>query len=237
METIVQFFSEVVSSQIFLLTLTVLVYYAVYLIYSRWQYFWFNPVLLTSLIIVIILSVIDVEYQLYYESNGIINFLLRISVIPLSYLMHKNIKNISQYKISILCSTFIGSIVGVLSVVLLARLFDLEQTIIYSLEPKSITTPIAVTLSQSIGGLPAVTTFAVAIAGVFGNALGPQILTLFGVKDSVAKGLALGSASHAIGTARAMELGALEGAVSGAAIGIMGLFTTLILPIINALLM
>lgn len=237
METIAQFFREILSSQIFLLTLTVLVYYGAQILYKKWQFFWLNPVLLAALVIVLILNATQIDYQLYYQSNEIINFLLRISVIPLSYLLHKNIKRINRYKLSIVCSTFIGSIVGVLSVILLAKLFGLDLSLIYSLEPKSITTPIAITLSKNIGGMPAVTTFAVAIAGVFGNAVGPQVLKFFGVKDSMAMGLALGSSSHAICTARAMELGALEGAVSGAAIGLMGLFTTLTLPLINWLLL
>ena len=99
-----------------------------------------------------------------------------------------------------------------------------------SLAPKSVTTPIAISLSEKSGGIPALTAAFVVICGIFGGLVGPVVLRRLGVQSKVAKGLAMGSASHALGTARAMEMGALEGAISGLAIGIMGIMTALLIP-------
>jgi len=99
-----------------------------------------------------------------------------------------------------------------------------------SLAPKSVTTPIAMSLAEKNGGIPAITAAFVVICGIFGGLVGPIVLRRLGIKSSIAKGLAMGSASHALGTARAMEMGALEGAISGLAIGIMGIMTALLVP-------
>ncbi len=236
MEKIELFFSELVTSQLFLLTLTVVAYYAAQWLHRRFNTLLLNPIIISSIFVIIFLRLTDIEYQTYLEANGIITFLLGFSVVPLSYLLHKNVNRIKENKISILLCTFVGSVVGVLSVILLAKLLGYEQSISISLQPKSVTTPIALSLSQNYGGIPALTALAVAIAGIFGSVVGPSILKLCRITDPVAKGLALGSASHAIGTARALEMGAVEGAIGGAAIGLMGLFTSIVLPIINALL-
>ncbi|MFR9611544.1 MAG: LrgB family protein [Rikenellaceae bacterium] len=236
MEEIRAFFQEIINTQLFLLTLSVLSYYGAQLLYRRFPIILFTPIIIATSIIIFFLKATGIEYGVYYESNGIINFILGISVVCLSYLMHKNINRIKEFKLSIVVSTLIGSIVGVVSVIGLSYLFGCDHMIMVSLEPKSVTTPIALSLSHSIGGIPALTSLAVVVAGLFGNIVGVKILDICRITDPVARGLGLGSASHAVGTAKAMELGALEGAVGGAAIGLMGLFTSLVIPIINGLL-
>ncbi len=236
MEKIELFLGEVITSQLFLLTLTVVAYYAAQWLYRRFNTLLLNPIIVSSIFVIIFLRSTGIEYAEYLEANSIITFLLGFSVVPLSYLMHKNVNRIKEYKISILCTTFVASVVGVLSVVLFARLLGFEDAISISLQPKSVTTPIALSLSQSWGGIPALTALAVAIAGIFGSVVGPSILRVCRITDPVARGLALGSASHAIGTARALEMGAVEGAIGGAAIGLMGLFSSVVLPIVNSLL-
>lgn len=109
-------------------------------------------------------------------------------------------------------------------------------SIIASIEPKSVTTPIAITVAAQAGGIPSLTSVVVIVVGIFGGIIGPLLLKTLGVENNIAKGLALGSAAHAVGTARAMELGAVEGAVSGLAIGLMGVTTALLVPIINFIL-
>lgn len=236
MEAITQFLYEIASSQLFLLAITIFSFYGSQLIYARYPIILFTPILFSGALIIIFLSLSNIEFEHYYEANEILNFLLGVSVVCLGYLMHKNFNRIKDQKLSILISSFIGSIVGVLSVIGIAHLFGYEEIIILSLEPKSVTMPIALSISESIGGIPAITSLGVVVAGVFGNIVGVSIFKIFRITDPVARGLALGSASHAVGTARATELGALEGAVGGAAIGLMGLFTSFVIPILKSLL-
>ncbi len=236
MEKIVTFVEQTLHSQIFLLTLTIVVYYASQLLYRRFSVMIFNPIIVSTLLIIAFLRATNIDYAEYYEANSVINFMLGVSVVSLSYLMHKNVNRIQGQKVSILFSTFAGSIVGVLSIILFAHLLGFEEVVSLSLQPKSVTTPIALSVSESIGGVAPITALSVVVAGIFGNVAGGAIMKLFRITDPVARGLALGSASHAVGTARAIEMGAVEGAIGGVAIGLMGLFTAIVLPIINALM-
>ncbi len=236
MEKIVDLFGELITSQLFMLTLTVVAYFIAQTLYRRFNTLLLNPIIVSSILVILFLRATGIKYEDYLAANTIINFLLGFSVVPLSYLMHKNVNRIKEYKVSILVTTFIGSVVGVLTIVVFAYLFGWDTSIMVSLQPKSVTTPIALSLSENSLGITALTALVVAIAGIFGSVVGPAILKLSRVSDPVSRGLALGSASHAIGTARALEMGAVEGAIGGAAIGLMGLFTSIVIPIINALL-
>ncbi len=236
METIRLFFSGVIYTQIFLITLSIVTFYAAQLLHRRFRVALLHPILVSSAMVIIFLKVSGVDYALYYEANEPINFLLSASVVCLSYLMHKNFNRIKEFKFTIMLSTFVGSLVGILSIIGLSYLLGCDKIIMLSMQSKSVTTPIALSLSESIGGIPALTSLAVVVAGISGSVAGPYILRLCRITDPIAKGLAMGSASHAVGTARALEcMGAVEGAVGGAAISLMGLFTSLLLPIINAL--
>ncbi|MFR9602740.1 MAG: LrgB family protein [Rikenellaceae bacterium] len=231
-----ELFGDLISSQLFMLTLTVVAYFIAQTLYRRFNTLLLNPIIVSSILVILFLRATGIKYEDYLAANTIINFLLGFSVVPLSYLMHKNVNRIKEYKVSILVTTFVGSVVGVLTIVAFAYLFGWDKSIMVSLQPKSVTTPIALSLSANGQGITALTALVVAIAGIFGSVVGPAILKLSRVSDPVSRGLALGSASHAIGTARALEMGAVEGAIGGAAIGLMGLFTSIILPVVNALL-
>lgn len=233
MEKIADFINALICSDIFLISFTVIVFYSAQWLRDRSGLVFVNPVVISAGVIILFLKGTGVDYQTYNQANGPLNFMLGISVVSLGYLMYKNFEHIKDYKFSIIVSTFIGSVVGVLSIVLLCRLFGVEDVIMLSLQPKSVTTPIALSLSENIGGVPAITSLAVVITGVFGSVVGSGILNLLGVSDPIAQGVALGSASHAIGTARALELGAQQGAVGGVAIGLMGLFTSIIIPFLG----
>ena len=152
------------------------------------------------------------------------------SVVALGYVLYEQIENVKGNVISILTSVFVGCVVGIVSVVLIAKAFGADRLLMASLAPKSVTTPIAISLAEKDGGAPALTAAFVVICGLFGGLVGPIILRRLGINSKIAKGLAMGSSSHALGTARAMEMGALEGAISGLAIGIMGIMTALLIP-------
>lgn len=127
----------------------------------------------------------------------------------------------------------VGCITGVLSVIFIARYFGADHALVASLEPKSVTTPIAMSIAERSGGIPAIAAVVVIVVGIFGGLVGPFILERLGIKSRIARGLALGSAAHGLGTAKAMELGAVEGAISGLAIGVMGIMTAILVPVIE----
>jgi len=153
------------------------------------------------------------------------------SVVALGYVLYEQIEQIRGNVVSILTAVFTGSAVGILSVVLIAKLLGADHVLMVSLAPKSVTTPIAMSLSEKSGGIPALTAAFVVICGIFGGLIGPVLLRKLGIKSKIAQGLAMGSSAHALGTARAMEMGAVEGAISGLAIGIMGIATALLIPL------
>lgn len=221
-----------IHSQLFLMTLTVAVYYGALQLYRKFKYPILNPLLISMGVLIACLKGLGIEYQLYYEANTVLNFFLKLSIVALGYLLYTNLEHIREEKYSILCATVVGSLIGVVSVITLAYLMGADQAVAASLQPKSVTMPIALSLSEHFGGIPALTSVAVVAAGILGSALGPWFLRLIGVRTPVAKGLALGAASHVVGTAKALEMGAVEGAIGGAAIGLMGIMTAILLPIV-----
>ena len=130
-------------------------------------------------------------------------------------------------------ATLVGCFVGVLSVVYIAMAFGTERQILTSIAPKSVTVPIAVSVAGPLGGNVSITSVVVFCVGIFGSIFGEWILRRCGVRDSEARGFALGAAAHGIGTARAIEIGATEGALSGLAMALMGLATALFMPLIE----
>ena len=211
--------NEILSSQTFLLTLTLAVYLGSMWLYKKVRFALLHPLIVSM----------GVQIQ-------IIDFMLGLSVVALGYLLHEQISQIKGNVIAIVTAIVTGSAVGILSVALIARAMGAEQAVIASLEPKSVTTAIALNVSAQSGGIPALTAVVVILVGIFGGVAGPFILKKIGVESKIAKGLAMGAAAHAMGTARAMQLGAVEGAISGLAIGLMGIATAILVPIIARLL-
>lgn len=167
------------------------------------------------------------------ESNRLIEFLLGPCVVSLGLLLYDHIATIRKNMVSILVSVTAGSITGIGSVYILCRMFSLDDIFIKSLEPKSVTTPIAMDLSAMLGGNTSLTAVSVVLCGFIGAVFGPAILRIFRIKTPVARGLAMGCAAHGLGTSRAIENSAVEGAVSGLAIALMGLMTAILVPLFN----
>ncbi len=221
------------SGEVFLLMLVMGSYLLGVYIYKRTKMSFLQPLLISMLLIIPFLKMTGIDYKTFYEQTRILNFMLGPSVVALGYVLYEQIEHVKGNIISILTSVFIGSVVGIVSVMLIAKLFGADKMLISSLAPKSVTTPIAMSLAEKNGGIPALTAAFVVICGIFGGFIGPIVLRLIGVRSKIARGLAMGSASHAIGTVRAIEMGALEGAISGLAIGIMGVMTAFLIPFIE----
>ena len=223
----------IIQSDIFLLALTIGLFLLSGAIFRRLRLMLFHPVLLTAVVIIIFLKLTGIEYSHYKQTVEVLDFALGMSVVALGYLMYEQVAHLRSAAMPILLATIAGCIVGIATVVGIAVAFGLERDIITSIAPKSVTVPIAIAISEPCGGVVAVTSVVVFCTGVLGSLCGVKLLSLCRVTDPMARGFALGAASHGIGTARAIELGAVEGAMSGLAMALTGFGTALLLPLVE----
>lgn len=193
----------------------------------------FHPVVISMGLIILFLKITNIPYETFAQKSEFINFLLGPTVVALGYLLYEQINLLKENTTSIIVSIFIGSIVGITSVIVLAKLTGADDILVYSISSKSVTTPIAMSISSQYGGNVSLTAIIVVISGIYGSIVGPYILKFLRIESRVAVGLSLGASSHGIGTARAMEIGMTEGAISGLAIGIMGVMTAVLIPIFH----
>ena len=227
---------KTVNMEIFILTLVVGVYLAAVWLYRKTGLKLLHPLLVSIPVLAAILHVLDIPYDSFEKGSRIISFMLGPTVVALGYLLYEQIARLKENAVSILTSVFVGCVTGIVSVIFIARYFGADEALIASLEPKSVTTPIAMSIAERSGGIPSIAAVVVIVVGIFGGMVGPFILERLGITSSIARGLALGSAAHGLGTARAMELGTIEGAVSGLAIGVMGIMTAILVPVIELIL-
>ncbi|MDE6375095.1 MAG: LrgB family protein [Alistipes sp.] len=222
--------NKLIASDLFLLTLTIGLFCLGGIIYRRTRSALLHPVLLTFVAVIVFLQATDIPYSRYREATQILDFALGMSVVALGYLLYEQAERLRRSFVPIVVATLVGCVAGVLSVVYTAKAFGAERMLLHSIAPKSVTVPIAVSISGPLGGNVAVTSVVVFCVGIFGSICGEWILRRCGVRDPEARGFALGAAAHGIGTARAIELGAVEGALSGLAMALMGLATALLTP-------
>ena len=195
-----------------------------------------HPLLTSIFVIIVILEFLDIEYASFQQGSHLIHFMLGPSVVALGYVLFEQMKYLKGNVVSILTSVFVGAIVGIISVIVIGKLMGADQSLIATLQPKSVTTPIAMGISEKNGGIPSLTAVIVVAVGIFGSIVGPAVMKVLGIESRIAKGLALGASSHGVGTAAAIQLGAVEGALSGLAIGLMGIMTAILVPVISYLL-
>lgn len=222
----------VIVQYIFLLIFTLLIYAGSLWLYNRLKISFLHPLITSAAVIIVLLSLFDVQYEKYEKSTEIISFMLAPSVVALGWALYKQIELLKAHYASILISVVVGSLVGILSVLGVMRLMGASLEVEISIVPKSVTIPIAILIAERAGGVTSLTAVVVIITGVLGSLVAPVLLRKLGVSDAIAKGLAIGSSAHGLGTARAMELGAVEGAISGLAIGLVGVITTLLVPLV-----
>ena len=191
-----------------------------------------HPLLLATTAVITLLIVLDIPYPLYKTATSPIEFLLGPTVVALGYLLYEHRVNLKKHAVSILISTTVGSAIGIASVWATFQLFDVPWEIVISLLPKSVTNPIAMPLTETAGGIVSLTAVVVVITGIFGAVVAPSILKLFRIEEPIAMGLSMGAAAHGIGTARAVEIGTLHGAIAGLAIALMGVVTAIMISII-----
>lgn len=227
---------SLVHSEIFDLALVVGTYIAATILYKKTHLSVLHPLLTSIFVIIVILEFLDIEYASFQQGSHLIHFMLGPSVVALGYVLFEQMKYLKGNVVSILTSVFVGAIVGIISVIVIGKLMGADQSLIATLQPKSVTTPIAMGISEKNGGIPSLTAVIVVAVGIFGSIVGPAVMKVLGIESRIAKGLALGASSHGIGTAAAIQLGAVEGALSGLAIGLMGIMTAILVPVISYLL-
>ena len=191
-----------------------------------------NPLIIAIVLVSAVLLIFRIPYESYNKGGEIINMFLAPATACLAVSVYSKLSLLRRCWLPVLVGCVMGSLTSMGSVLLLCKLFGLDQALTISLLPKSVTTPIAVSIAGSHGGMPPITVVAVILTGILGSVLSPLLIKLFRVADPVAAGLAIGSCSHAVGTSRALELGETQGAMSGLAIGICGLITVVVSAIL-----
>lgn len=186
-----------------------------------------NPLLIAILLVISALKLFHIPLESFNKGGNVISMFLAPATATLAVSIYGNLKILRQNLIPIIAGTAVGSATSMISVYGLCKLFGLEEKITVSLIPKSVTTPIAMELSNQAGGLVPITVVAVIITGILGAMVAPYLIKIFRVKDPVAAGVAIGTSSHAVGTSKAVELGEIEGAMSGIAIGVAGFMTVI----------
>ena len=191
-----------------------------------------NPVMLSVVLVVAFLLITDTPYPEYFEGAKFIHFLLGPATVALAIPLFKQAERVRKSAVAILGSVLAGALTGSVSAVAIGYLFNASPLALVSLAPKSVTAPVAMGISEQLGGLPSLTAVLVILTGILGATIGPFILNRIHEDNWAARGLALGVAAHGIGTARAMQVNALAGAFAGLAMGLNALATAILLPVL-----
>jgi predicted murein hydrolase (TIGR00659 family) len=195
-----------------------------------------NPVLIAVLLLVAMLSATGTSYPAYFEGAQFVHFLLGPATVALAIPLYRQFDRVRRSAMALLASILAGSLTGAASAIGIAWALGGSLDTLISLAPKSVTAPVAMGITEQLGGLPSLTAVLVILTGVLGAMLGPPLLNLMGIRDWAARGVAMGTASHGIGTARALQVNELAGAFSGLAMGLNALATALLLPLLWRLL-
>ncbi|MDP4090945.1 MAG: LrgB family protein [Bacillota bacterium] len=223
---------ELLGSPLFGIIVSIAAYEIGLFINKKTGFAVFNPLLLSIVIIIVFLSCFHIKLDDYNNGGSIISIFLGPATVILAVPLYSKLDILKNNLKEIITGIIVGSLTSISSVLILSRLFGLNKSMMLSLIPKSITTPVGMELSKEIGGIPSITVAAIIITGIIGAIIGPTVCKIFRIKDKVAVGIAIGTSSHAIGTTKAMELGETEGAMSGLAIGISAIITVIITTVL-----
>ena len=192
---------------------------------SKWKLAIFNPLLLAIVFTIIFLFVTRMPYDIYYEGAKYVSYLLTPATVCLAIPLYEQLEPLKKNVRAILIGIATGVLTSLVSVLVLAMIFQYDHKTYVTFLPKSITTAIGMGVSEELGGYVAITVAVIIVTGIIGNMIAETVCCLFHITEPVAKGIAIGSASHAIGTTKAMELGEIEGAMSSLSIVLSGILT------------
>ena len=223
---------NVFDAEVFGLVLTIIFFNIGIYIQKKTKNPIFNPLLIAIVGIILFLIITKIPYESYKLGADNINFFLGPVTIVLAVPLYKQFDLLKKYFIEILMGISCGVIVSFISIKAIGYFTNANIDIINSLIPKSITTPMGISLSKTLNGIEAITVVSIILTGILGAIISPIIFKIGKIKNPVAKGIALGTSAHALGTTKALEMGEVEGAMSGLSIGISGIITVILIPII-----
>ena len=221
---------DIISSEYFMLALTFGVFYAAKTLQRRLGWVLFNPILIAIAIIIVFLLAMDIPYETYHEGAKLIEFWLKPAVVALGVPLYLQLSSIKRQFLPILASQTMGCVAGIVSVVVIAKMLGASNAVIMSLASKSVTTPIAMEVTQALGGIPSLTAAIVVITGLIGAIIGFKTLSVGHVHNPMALGLSMGAASHALGTSAAMDRDQFMGAYASLGLTLNGILTALLTP-------
>jgi predicted murein hydrolase (TIGR00659 family) len=222
--------SNFVQNEVFFIALTIGVFWGAQALQRHLDLIALNPILLSIGIIILILRMGDISYSAYEQGSQYIAFLLKPAIVALGVPLYQQLEQIKKQAIPIFASQLAACIVGISSAVLLAHALGASHEVIISISPKSATTPIAMEVSRVLDGIPALTAVSVILTGIFGAIFGLTFLRLIRIKSRIAQGLAMGAASHAVGTAQAFQKSPRLGAYSSLGLILNGTLTGMLAP-------
>ena len=221
---------------IIFISITILLFLAMQRLYRRYPKAFLHPVLTSTTIIIVLLLIFGISYDSYMLGGEWIEKLLGPCVVALAYPLYNQRKIVMKHWATILLSVSAGLATAMVSIVLLGKLFKVENEIIYSVLPKSITTPVAIQVSATIGGIPSLTATFVMIAGFSGVIVGPIVMKYAHINSLLGKGLALGSASHALGVAKSSEYGEFSLSMASVSMTLSAIIGSIVGPLIVLML-
>lgn len=222
---------SILNTPVFGLILTILSFHIGLFIFKKTKFPILNPLLIGIAIAMSVISFFNIPLDYFRRGGDFMTFLLAPATISLALPLYRQLDKLKKNFIPILIGSVVGAVTAIISTVIIGKILGIDKLLLISFMPKSITTPIGIELSTVLGGVPAITIFAIVVTGISGNIFAPIICRIFKIKHPVAKGIGIGIASHAVGTAKALEMGEIEGAMSALSIVISGIITFLIAPI------
>jgi predicted murein hydrolase (TIGR00659 family) len=228
--------NAIINSPLFGILLSLVAFEIGVTISKKFKYSFLNPLLIANILIVGFLLTTGISLESYNVGGDYISVMLSPATVVLAVPLYRQISKLKQFWKPILAGIFAGSLTSLACVIVASKLIGLSDTLMLSLLPKSITIPMGSVVSAQIGGIPPVTIIAITITGITGAVAAPAVCRFCKIKNKVAQGIAIGTASHALGTTRAMEMGEVQGAMSSLSIGVAGLFTAIVAPILVSII-
>lgn len=224
------------TNPFFGLFLTFFFYLLGAMLHKRWPNPLFTPLVFSIICIILLLLALNIPYENFNEGGRFVNMWITPATVALAIKLEKNFDYLKKYYGAILSGIALGVVFHTVILVIMSILFRFDSELVATLFPKSVTTAIALGVSESLGGIVSLTVAIVVFTGVLGTIVGPPIFALFNITDPVAQGVALGSGSHAMGTAKAIELGDVQAAMSGLSIIITGIIIVILAPFLMGFL-
>lgn len=222
----------IINSPLFGIFLTIITFIIGYEIQVKLGLKFLSPMVTSSVLIILVLLTFKIPYSNYKIGADIIIFFVAPATVVLAVPLYKNLEIIKKYFLPILLGCIVGISIGVIIGIFLCNIFGINKEIILSMLPKSVTSAIGYEISKKIGAITEIAMVFIVICGIIGYSVGEIIFKIFKIDDKVAKGVALGSCSHVLGTAKAMEIGEIEGLIATVSISISGILAVILIPLI-----